>query len=161
MLGEDCREVRVVGGSRRAHRREDAAAAGVQLLVRRPGGAQRELLDAVAGEARVRVAVDEARDRREPATVDLLDVVIEARQVAHRSRRRDATVLAQHVRVSDDVDLAQRVAAKRRGAPRRRRDLREVADEESRRRLRGAHDPTAATEGMSMLCSRAAASASS
>ena len=51
------------GGPRRPDGREDAAARGVQLLVARTARAQRELLDAVAAERRMRVAVDEPRDR--------------------------------------------------------------------------------------------------
>ena len=65
------------GGPRRRDGREDAAAGGVQLLVARAGRAQRELLDAVAGERRVRVAVDEARDGAEAAAVELLDLAVE------------------------------------------------------------------------------------
>ena len=52
--------------ARRAHGREDPAAGRVQLLVARAAGAKRELLDAVAAERRMRVAVDEAGDRAEP-----------------------------------------------------------------------------------------------
>ena len=85
--------------------REDAAARRVQLLVARAARAQRELLDAVAAEGRVRVAVDEARDRAEPAAVELLDVAVERRQLAHRAHRLDRPAVAEDVRVLDRVDL--------------------------------------------------------
>ncbi len=58
------------GSARGLDRREDAAAGRVDLLV---GGAARapvELVDPVAGEARVRVAVDEPGDRDHPLRVD-------------------------------------------------------------------------------------------
>src|SRR5207244_3658135 len=55
----------------RAHRREDAAARRVELLVAGASGAERELLDAVAAEGGVRVTVDEPRHGRETATVEL------------------------------------------------------------------------------------------
>ena len=55
-------------GSDRGH---DPAAFRVELLVRCAACPQGELVDAVAGEARVRVAVDEPRDRAEPAPVEL------------------------------------------------------------------------------------------
>ena len=42
--------------------REDPAAGRVELLVARPARAQRELVDAVAREARMGVAVDEPGD---------------------------------------------------------------------------------------------------
>ena len=71
------------GGARRLDGRQDAAARRMQLLVARPGRAQRELLDPVAREAGVRVAVDEPGDRAAAAPVDLFDVVLEQRQVAH------------------------------------------------------------------------------
>ncbi len=153
VLVERSRETVLAGGTRGSNRREDAAAAGVQLLVRRTSRAQRELLDPVAREARVRVAVDEARDRGEAAPVELLDVAAERAEVAHAPRRRDAPVLAEHVGVRRDLDLAQRRAPERRAASRRRRDLREVADEER------AHDGV--IDGRSSACSPAAASASS
>ena len=70
-------------GPRRTGRRQDPAARGEELLVRRTAAPQRELVRAIAGERRVRVAVDEPGDRREPSAVDLLDVAVERRQVAH------------------------------------------------------------------------------
>ena len=102
----------------------------MQLLVARAAGAEGELLDAVAAESRVRVAVDEARDRAEAAPIDLDDVAVERRQVAHAADGGDRVVLAEDERVLEDVDLAERSPAKRRTAAGRRRDLREVADEQ-------------------------------
>ena len=75
----------------RTNRREDPAAARVELLVRRSRAPERELLDAVAGEARVRVAVDEPGDRRQSAPVDLLDVAGE--RSAARVMRPTAAIL--------------------------------------------------------------------
>ena len=87
------------GRARGANRREDAAAGRVELLVRRPARAQLELADAVAREARVRVAVDEARDGRAPAPVDLdhLGVERSASRSAIAPDRDDPPVLAEHV----------------------------------------------------------------
>ena len=80
----------------------------MQLLVARAAGAQRELVDAVAAERRVRVAVDEPRDRAEPAAVDLVDVAVERRQVAHPPHRLDRVAVAEDVRVLEHLDLAER-----------------------------------------------------
>jgi hypothetical protein len=78
----------------------------MELLIARTGGAQRELFDAVAAERRMRVAVDEPRDRAEPAGVDLLDVAVDTAEVAHPSDGRDAALLAEQVRVLEHVDRA-------------------------------------------------------
>ena len=114
----------------RADGREDAAAAGVQLFVARAAGAQRELIDAVAAERRMRVAVDEARDRAQPAAVDLDDVAVEPRQVPHAPHGLDRVAGAEHVRVLEHLDFAECGPPQRRLAARRRRELREVADEQ-------------------------------
>ena len=53
------------------------------------------------------VAVDEARDCAEPASVELLDVVLECRQVSHAAGRLDATRTAQHVRILHHVDVGE------------------------------------------------------
>ena len=81
----------------------------------------------------MRVAVDEARDRAEAAAVDLDDVAVERRQVAHAPDRLDRLAAAEDVRVLEHVDLAERGPAQRRVAPGRRRELREVADEQRAR----------------------------
>ena len=93
--------------ARRAHGGEDAAAGRVQLLVRRAARAQRELLDPVAAEGDVGVAVDEAGDRAAAPSVHLDDVAVERLQVAHTADGRDRVVLTQDVRVPDHVDLAE------------------------------------------------------
>ncbi len=143
VLGERGGETFLARVARRANGREDATAACMQLLVRRSARAQRELLDAIAREARVRVAVDEARDRRATAAVDLHHVAVDRPEVAHASRRRDAPGVAEHVAVARHVDRTQRLATQRRAAPRGRRDLREISNQE----LRRAHGPW--TEGRS------------
>ena len=107
----------VVGtaGARRPHRREDPPARGVQLLVARAAGSQRELLDAVAEKARVRVAVDEPGDRAQSAAVELLDVAVEGepRELVHRSGHGDPPPLAEDECLFDDLDFAERSAADR------------------------------------------------
>ena len=79
----------------------------MQLLVRRAARAQRELLDPVAAEGDVGVAVDEAGDRAAAPSVHLDDVAVERLQVAHTADGRDRVVLTQDVRVPDHVDLAE------------------------------------------------------
>src|SRR5439155_3267170 len=122
--------------TRGTHRGQNAAAGLVELLVPRTACAQRELLDAVAGERRMRVAVDEAWERAETAAVELVDLALETRQVGHRPRRRDASVHAEHERSLDQVRGAERVAAERRVPPGRRDEPREVTDEETGHRRR-------------------------
>ena len=102
----------------------------MQLLVARAPSTKRELLDAIAAESRVRVAVDEPRDRAEPPAVDLDDLARDGGQVAHAPHRLDRVAVAEHVRVLDDVDRAEIAPAQRRVRARRRRKLREVADEQ-------------------------------
>ena len=117
--------------TRRANRRHDPAAARVQLLVARARGSERELLDAVAGEAHVRVAVDQARDRAPPAPVELLDFAARIHELAHASYRLDAAVEAEDIGVLDHVHVAERRTAQRRSVRYLRRgDLGEVADQE-------------------------------
>ena len=141
------------GGARRGDRGQDAAAGRVQLLVGRSRGAQRELLDAVACKARVRVAVDEARDGTAPRRVELLDVAGERAELAHAPHLHDLRSLHEDVRTLDDHHFPQQRSAQRRGVAGRRHELRDVADEEA------AHAP--GSIGRSMSCSRAAAIASS
>ena len=116
--------------ARRPDGREDAAAACVQLLVARPAGAERELLDAIAAERGVGVTVDEARDRTEPAAVELDDLAVQGGQLAHPTRRLDRVAAAQHVRVLQQLDLPECRTAQRRVTAGRSRELREIADEE-------------------------------
>ena len=79
----------------------------MQLLVARAGCAPRELLDAVAAKGRMRVTVDEAGDGAETATVELLDVPVERRQLRHRAHCRDHPAVAEHVCALDELPLAQ------------------------------------------------------
>ena len=143
------------------HSREDPAARSVQLFVGRAGCAERELLDAVAREARMGVAVDQAGHGAEPVPVQLLDVALERAEVAHPADCGDRRAVAQHVCVFEHLDLAQGLAASRRVVSGRRRELRETAHEQARRR-RGdlAHPATAGGLGSSSPCASAAATAS-
>ncbi len=121
------------GGAGRLDGREDAAARGVQLLVGRAARAAVVLVDAVAGEACVRVAVDEPRDGGHAERVDdhrvlgQLEPRTQVEAVPDRDDlaelRRDPDVALEH------VDLAERGAAQRRVAlAGRARRLREPAD---------------------------------
>ena len=150
-----CRQPGLARGTGRPHRREDPAAAGVQLLVARTGRAQRELVDPIAREAGVRVAVDQTRDRGQAAPVELLDLAVERPQITHRTDLRDAPVLAEDVGVLDDIHRSKRRPAERSTGSRGRHDLREVANEEP------GHGCVAGTEGRSSPLSRASSSASS
>ena len=97
-------------------------------------------MSAIAGEARVRVAVDEARERAEPAPVELLDVSAQGAELAHPPHLGDVAVFAQHVAALDDVDTPEIDPPQRRARACRRHDLLEVADEQTPRGRRlGAH----------------------
>ena len=124
------------------------AARGMKLLVGGPGRAQRELLDAVSAPRRMRVAVDEARDRAQPPPVDLLHVAVERSEVTHSPDRLDPALGAEDVRVLEHRDSAEIGAAPRSRTGCRRRDFNEVADEQPH-------------YGVCRPCSRAAATASS
>ena len=67
---------------------------------RAPARAQRELVDAVAGEARVRVAVDEPGIADSPRPSISSTSPSRRREVRHGTDCGDAAVLAQHVRPS-------------------------------------------------------------
>ena len=154
---DTCAQGALVERTRCPHRREDPAAARVQLFVRRPRCTARELVDAVAAPPRMRVAVDEARDRAQAAAVELVDVARERPEVAHATKGLDLAAAAEDVRVLVHEYVAEVATANgRRRARRRRGELREVADEQPR--LVG-HASRA--DGRSSSCSRAAASASS
>ena len=92
----------------------------------------------------MRVAVDEAGDRALPAAVDFRHVAIERREVAHPPHRGDRAALAEDVRVLDDVDAAEVRAAQRRVQSRRRRQLGQIADEQTVRGRCGGHSPPSA-----------------
>ena len=143
--------------TRRRDGREDAAARRVQLLVARAAGAQRELADAVAAERRMRVAVDEPRHGAEPGAVELLDLAVERREVAHPPDRLDRLAVAEDVRVLDHVDRAQVGAARRPAAV----PAAGVATCARSRRSSARHGQLDASNiGVDRPCSRAAASAS-
>ena len=131
MAADGLGEQLLAGGAGGANRREDPAAGGVQLLVGRTRSAQRELVDAVAGEARMGMAVDEPRDRNQAAGVELVEVAEPGWEVSHRAGRGDPAVLAEDIGIRDDLDLAQLVPAERRSGAGRADELREVADEEA------------------------------
>ncbi len=119
----------------RLHGRENAPAGRMQLLIGDAGRAQLELVDAVAGETGVRVAVDQPRYGAETATVELLELPVGFSKCrikpAHRAEGGDSPVLAEDVRVAHDLDCPERFAPKRRLAAGRSRELGEVADEQA------------------------------
>ncbi len=118
------------GRAGRAGRGQDPASRGEKLLVGRSGGAQSELVRTVAGERRVRVAVDEPGDGAEPTTVDLVHVAVDAGETHHGAERLDQPVAHENECVLHDLDLAEGGAAQRCPRSGWRRELREVADEE-------------------------------
>ena len=65
----------------------------------------------------MRVTVDEARESTEPVAVELGNLAVEWLQVAHPADGRDAPVLAEQVRIGDDLDFPERRSAKRRSRP--------------------------------------------
>ena len=136
VTADDLLEVGRARSARRAGRREDPTAGSEELLVARTAGAERELVGAIAGEGGVRVAVDEAGHGRAPPSVQLLDVPVEGRQRPHRSERLDAIAVDQDVGVLHDFELSERSAAQGGGPSRGRRDLGEVADQQSSSRRR-------------------------
>jgi hypothetical protein len=101
----------------------------VEILVGGTGGAERELVDPVATETCMGMTIDETRDRREPATVDLLQPTDIRRKVCHRANRRYTTIAAENERVLDDAYIAETGASKWPAASSRRRDLREVTNQ--------------------------------
>ena len=84
----------------------------------------------VAGEAGMRVAVDEPRDGGEAASVDLDDVPRDPGQLAHAADGLDACAVTDDVGVFDHAHRAQGVAAERCGHCGGRHDLREVVHEQ-------------------------------
>ena len=125
-------ELLLGGRAGRAHGGEDAAAGLVELEIVGARGAERELVDAIAGEARVRVAVDQAGHGAEPARVELVDLAVQRRQILHPADGLDDAVPAQDVRGFENVDLAEGRAAKRRIVSGGCRELAEVANEQPR-----------------------------
>ena len=148
----------------RLHGRENAPAGGVELLVGGAGRAQLELVDAVAGEAGVRVTVDQPRYGAETAAVNLLELPVgfpkAHTKLAHRTEGGDSPVLAEDVRVAHDLDIRERVTPKRRFAAGRRRELCEVAHEQAPPARPVAHSADWGGIGGSIPCSAANAIAS-
>ena len=111
---------------------QDPAAGRVQLLVARSAGAERELLDAIAAQCRMGVAVDEAGHRAEPAPSS--SSTLPSRRGRSRIRPTESIDPA----VAEDVGVLQHLD-RRRGrlragaAPRHGRgQLREIANEQPR-----------------------------
>src|SRR5438094_6054512 len=148
----------------RPHGRENAPAGRVELLVGGAGGPQLELVDAVAGKAGVRVAVDQPREGAQTTTVELLELPVgfpKARiKLAHRAAGSDSSVLAEDVRVAHDLDGPERFAAKRGPTVGGRRELCEVADEQAPPARPVAHSADWGCIGGSIPCSAANAIAS-
>jgi hypothetical protein len=132
----------------------------MQLLVAGAGRAQGELLDAVAREARVRMTVHQARHGAKAAAVELLDLAVERLQLTHAPDSLDLRVTAEHVRVLDEVDIAERGPAERRPHPTRSRELGEVPDEQAANAARRAHPCAEGGSGATSPCVSAAAAAS-
>ena len=144
----------------RPDRRQDPTTRGVELLVACSARPQCVLVDAVAPEARMRVAVDEPRQRGLPAPVDLDEIAVEpigSPELTHPANRGDPSPFAEDERVFDHVDRSECVPSERRGPARRTRNLREIANEHPLGRsalVASAHG------GKPRPCSRAALSAS-
>ena len=160
MRAHGLREPRLARGPGRIDRGHDAATGRVQLLVGRAAGTHRELLHAVAGEARMRVAVDEPGHGAEAARVELLDLAVDSPQVAHAPDRLDSAVAAQDIRILEHLDVAESGAAERRTSPAWGRQLHEIADEQAATAARRAHSVTERAIGATRPCASAAAAAS-
>ncbi len=131
----------------------------MQLFVAGAAGTERELLDPVTAERRMRVAVDEPRQRAEAAPVELVRLAVEARQVAHPPDGADAVAVAEHVRVVDHLHCAEGAAAHGRTVARGRDELAEIADEQARP-VAVRHARQLSPIGVLRPCSRAACAAS-
>lgn len=94
-------------GTRGSRRREDASAGREKLVVRGASGAQRELVDAVAGKRRVRVAVDETGDRTEATAVEFFPRTGQRTEGGHRPHGHDAIAVKEDIRILDDLDAAE------------------------------------------------------
>ena len=132
------RQIRFACSPSGLHGREDPPAGRVELLVGGTGGPQLELVDAVAGEAGVCVAVDQPRYGTEATSVELLELIEVSAgfaklciKVAHRTEGSDASAFAQDVRVANDFDGRERLPSERRLAAHRSCQLSEIADEEA------------------------------
>ena len=131
----------------------------MKLLVARTARAQGELVDAVSGEARVGVAIDQPGDRAEAASVELLDLTLDRTEVAHAADRLDGVTRAEEITVLDHLDVGEGRAAQRRRRAGWGRELFEIADEQAARGARRAH-PASGGIGGSSPCASAASIAS-
>jgi len=122
-------------------------------------------LDAVAREAGMRVAVHEPRDRRQAAAIHLEDVVRYCFEVGHPPACDHRAVLAEQERTFYDLDLAKLLTPQRRLPACRRRELRQVPDEQAGglapSLAPGRHAPAGGGIGSSKPPRSAASSASS
>src|SRR5579862_8804333 len=80
----------------------------------------------------MRVTVDETGNRTQPAAVDLADVAVDRRQVAHPPDRLDRVARAEDESVLEHLDLAERRPAQWRALAGGRRELCEIAQEQAR-----------------------------
>ena len=107
-----------------------------------------------AAERRVGVAVHQARDGAQPPTVELDDLALDRREVAHPSDGLDRVAGTEDKRVFEHVDLVERRSAQRGVSSGGRRELRQIADEEALRHA------SSGTRGIRSSPSPAAVSAS-
>ena len=77
------------------------------------------------------MAVDEPGDGGAAAAVDLVDVAVECRKVAHPPHALDPPLRAEDVGVFDHLDLSERAAPERRVAAGGRGELGKVANEQA------------------------------
>jgi hypothetical protein len=109
----------------------------------------------------VRVAVDEPGERAQATPVELLDLARERTELGHPPHLDDAAVLAEDIRLRDDLDPPEIGAAQRSVGACEGHDLSEVAHEQARRTVRRAHSTRVGGIGGSRPCSAAASAASS
>ena len=108
------------------------------------------------------VAVDQPRNGAEAAGVHLLDVAVEAREVAHPADHLDASVAAEDERVLEHLDRGELASPARDHAGLgRRRQLGEVPNEQPHGARAARRYADASNIGVERPSSRAADSASS
>jgi hypothetical protein len=133
VAGDRLRETPLACGASRLDGGENPAPGCVQLLVGGSGGTPGELVDTVARETGMRMAVDEPRNGGQAAAVQLVDVPVEPAELVHAPDSSHAAVLAEHVCVHLRVERTHLPgAAQGRFRPRRGHDLREIADQKLR-----------------------------
>jgi hypothetical protein len=107
---DDSRQLFLARSAGRPHGGQDAPAGGMELFVGGAARSQLELGNAIACEARVRVAVDEARHRGAATRVELHDVGWElvGAKLRHGADRGNPPTVAEDVGALDDPNVAQR-----------------------------------------------------